>query len=195
MVVVSALVVVVTLAQIVTFVGGSGGLAYLLERLVRVIGWFRNRPRLTVRILDEVHFGGRPLVQFEAQNLGVDPMALDPTVELSGLWLESGEIHRFDLRLIVDVSVDRSLDPHKPKQLSAVGTTDKAGHAFTFLWYRVYTFRATRGRPCHVYLRTIDGQPLSKIRCYWEAMQLRIPWTRDALLKRVRVRGGTLGGT
>jgi len=168
--------------SVLTVVGGSGGLLYLVERLQHVVAGFRDRPHLAVRILRET-LNRTPLVEFEAQNLGAAPMALEPTIELTGLWILGGEFHRWRFRFELDAGADRSLDPHKPKRLSAAGAADE--EAFPFLWYRAYTFRATRGRPCRVYLRHIDGPELSWLRFCWEAMRLRIPWMRDALLKRV----------
>jgi hypothetical protein len=175
--------------NIVTWVGVLGGLLYLLERLRNLIDWFRNRPRLGIRILRENQdHKGVPFVEFEATNLGVATVALEPTIDVAGLWVHGGEFApwRGALTFFWN-SPDRSLEPHKPRRFLAAGTT--AGqHEFGFLWYRAYTFRATRGRPCRIYLRHIDGPQLSWLRFHWERVQLRLPWTRDALLKRVRLR-------
>jgi hypothetical protein len=175
-----------TLAKsILTVVGTLGGLLYLLERLQHLVAGFRNRPHLAVRILRET-LNRTPLVEFEAQNLGAAPIALEPWIELTGFWILGGEFHRWRFRFEFAATADRSLEPHKPKRISAVGEADQ--DVFPFLWYRAYTFRATRGRPCRVYLRHIDGPELSWLRFRWEVTRLRIPWTRDALLKRVRAR-------
>ena|SRR2546426_5255872 len=174
--------------SIVTVVGGSGGLLYLVERLVRVVDWFRNQPRLGVRILQETQDDkGLPWVNFEATNLGIAPVALEPTINVVGLWLLGGDLTPWRGELTFFGDIARDLDPHKPKRLTAAGT-ESGQHAFAFLWYRVYTFRATRGRPCRVYLRHIAGPQLSWLRFQWERIQLLLPWTRDALLKRVGLR-------
>src|SRR6185437_15755828 len=128
---------------------------------------------------------GTAWVNFEATNLGVTPVALEPTIDVTGLWLVGGDLAPWRGELDFFGNTDRSLDPHKPKQLLAAGT--KAGqHAFTFLWYRVYTFRATRGWKRRVYLRHISGPQLSWARFRIESTLLRWDWSRSWLLKRVR---------
>ena len=67
--------------SIITVVGGFGGLVYLVERAYRLIDWFRNRPHLGIRILRETQDAkGLPFVEFEATNLGVATVALEPTI-------------------------------------------------------------------------------------------------------------------
>src|SRR2546426_12255944 len=71
--------------SIITIVGGFGGLVYLVERGYRLIDWFSNRPHLGIRILRETLDAkkGLPWVEFEATNLGVAPVALEPTIDRS----------------------------------------------------------------------------------------------------------------
>ncbi len=172
--------------SIITVVGGFGGLVYLVERGYRLIDWFRNRPHLGIQILRETQDAkGLPFVEFEATNLGVATVALEPTITVAGLWMIGGELAPWRGELTFFADMDRSLDPHKPKRLLAAGTTS-GQHAFTFLWYRAYTFRATRGSSRRVYLRHIDGPQLSWARFRFEATLVRWDWSRAWLLKRVR---------
>jgi len=174
--------------SVVTLVGGSGGLVYLVERGYRLIEWFRNRPHLAVRILRETQDGkGLPFVEFEATNLGVATVALQPTIDVAGLWVIGGVLAPWRAKLTFFADMDRSLDPHKPRRLLAAGTTSDQ-HTFVFLYYRTYTFRATRGPARRVYLRQIDGPQLSWFRFHWERTQVLLPWFRDALLRRVGLR-------
>jgi hypothetical protein len=159
-------------------VGGSGVLFYYVDR-------FRNRSRLRVRILREV-VGTSPghLVEFEAQNLGTLPMSLEPTVTMTGLDLK---LRRRRYTMAVSSHENRTLPPHAPKSFGVLCDPDPA---FGFLWYRTYTFRATRGGARRVHLRYIDGPPLSAVRSFFEIRLMRWAWTRDLLLKRV---GSDLG--
>ena len=172
--------------SLITVVGGFGGLVYLVERGYRLVDWFRDRPHLGIRILRETQDAkGLPFVTFEATNLGVATVALEPTIDVAGLWMMEGELAPWRGELTFFADMDRSLDPHKPKRLLAAGTRS-GQHAFTFLWYRAYEFRATRGRSRRVYLRHIDGPQLSWVRFRIEATLARWDWSRTWLLKRVR---------
>ena len=91
-------------------------------------------------------------MEFEATNLGVATVALAPTIDVAGLWVIGGVLAPWRGELTFFADMDRSLDPHKPKRFLAAGTTSDQ-HAFVFLYYRTYTFRATRGSSRRVYLR------------------------------------------
>src|SRR4029077_9500754 len=161
--------------------------------LLYYVDRFRNRSRLRVRILRElpdssvdtstgdVDFGH--FVEFEAQNLGGAPMSLEPTVTLAGLDLRF-RWHRF--RMSMDPGVNRTLPLHTPRPLSVLCDLDPA---FPFLWYRTYTFRATRGGPCCVRLRHIHGPPVSAFRSFCERQLMRLAWIRDRLYRRLRRAG------
>lgn len=157
-----------------TLVGGSGGLIYWLERL-----W--SCARIKVRILREDTTPEDPRVQFEAQNLGMSPISLEPSVVLVGY---TPKARRHVIHFAVDPGPGRSLPPHVPQSLMASAPPDPDA-LIGFLWYRKYTFSATRGRPRHVRLRHLNGPRLSALRFLVELCLFRIPWTRGFLLHRL----------
>jgi hypothetical protein len=48
------------------------------------------------------------LVKFEAEKRGAAPMSLDPTIEMTGLWLVGREFHRWKYRFVLEADADRS---------------------------------------------------------------------------------------
>src|SRR5438874_2184887 len=111
--------------RILTVLGGAGGVAYWVDRL-------RNRSRLRVRILREQTDSNKPsLLSFEAQNLGVAPMSLEPVIIVTGYtpYKRQRRVYRF----AVEGPGDRSLPPHIPKIFEALAPADNEG-AMGFLW-------------------------------------------------------------
>src|SRR3989442_592199 len=80
--------------------------------------------------------------------------------------------------------VDRSLPPRTPKTFEAKAAPDSEG-ALGFLWYRQYTFAATRGRGRRVRLRYVDGPVLSAWRFRVESVLFRWKVTQSLLVDRV----------
>lgn len=169
--------------ELIALIGGSGGLLYYVDRV-------RNRSRLRVRILRElpdssmetstgdVAFGH--YVEFEAQNLGAAPMSLEPTVTMVGLDLQF-RWHRYEMT--VDPAADRTLPPHTPRRLSVLADLDPV---FPYLWYRTYTFRATRGGARRIRLRHRHGPPLSTLQSFCERHLMRWGWARDRMHQQLR---------
>lgn len=166
--------------RLLTVTGGAGGVAYWADRI-------RNRSRLRVRILREQSGSEKlPLLRFEAQNLGVSPMSLEPVIVVTGYTplKRQRRVYHF----AVDQAVDRSLPPHTPRTFEAKAPLDPEG-AMGFLWYRQYTFAATRGRARRVRLRYVDGPVLSAWRFRIESPLFRWKATQHLLVERVAPQG------
>jgi hypothetical protein len=166
-----------------TLVDGDGRSwwgAYWLDRL-------RNRSRLRVRILREESGSDKASVlTFEAQSLGVAPMSLEPVVVVTGYTPLKRE--RRVYHFAIKSPADRSLRPHTPKTFEAVAPPDPEG-AMGFLWYRRYTFAATRGRGRSVRLRYVDGSPISAMRFKVESLLFRWKATQGFLVENVAPKG------
>ena len=165
--------------RLLTVTGGAGGVAYWVDR-------FRNRSRLQVRILREETGSEKPLLRFEAQNLGVSPMSLEPVIALIGYTPLKRERRIYHFAL--DQALDRSLPPHTPKTFEAKAPPDAEG-ALGFLWYRQYTFAATRGRGSRVCLRYVEGPRLSGWRFRTEFALFRWKATQHFLIQRAAPKG------
>ena len=165
--------------RILTVLGGAGGVVYWVDRL-------RDRSRLRVRILRDHSEADRPSVlTFEAQNLGVGPMSLEPVVVVTGYtpYKRQRRVYHFAVK-----AADRSLPPHTPKTFEAVAPADHEG-SMGFLWYRRYTFAATRGRARSVRLRYVDGAPVSAWRFRVESLLFRWKPTQGLLVRKVAPKG------
>jgi hypothetical protein len=92
--------------RLLTVLGGSGGLAYWVDRL-------RNRPRLKLRLVSErFHDNSTPAkVEFEAINVGNEPTAIEPIVRLVG-YTPTRRRRTFDFAI---QSLDRQLPAQAPK--------------------------------------------------------------------------------
>ena len=143
---------------------------------------FWNRPRLKARVLREDTSPEDPRLLFEAQNVGSSPMSLEPAVILVGY---TPTLKRCVVQFAVDPGPGRSLPPHVPQDMRASAPPDPDA-VIGFLWYRRYTFAATRGRPRHVFLRHVNGPRLSAARFYCERALFRISWTHALLLRAVQ---------
>lgn len=160
--------------RILTVVGGSGGVFYWLERLA-------DRPRLRVKILRETTTPSNPRVQFEARNVGSSPMSLEPIVILVGYTPQG---RRLAVQYTVGPESPLSLPPQVVQNITASAPPDPDAH-IGFLWYRRYTFAATRGRPRHAYLRKVNGRRLLALQFLVEGVLFRMAWTRGILLRLV----------
>ncbi len=166
--------------RILTVIGGAGGVVYWWDR-------FRNRSRLRVRLLSETSATGSPaILRFEAQNLGSGPMSLEPVVVLTGYTPMKREPRLY--YFAIAQTTDRSLPPHSPRTFDATSPTDDEG-AMGFLWYRQYTFSATRGRTRRVLTRYVDGPLIPAWRFRIERLLFRVRVTQFFLVNRVGPKG------
>lgn len=172
-----------------------------LDWTTRIASLFGSQPRLRVWNLTE-HFWDGPhhelhqlggqltpdTIRFEVENLGRET-SLQPTVVLKG-YLPAPRSNRkgaityrrcrFEFLI---VSADRHLAPHTPLRLEAIRPTEDTYGApipsyeretehLGRLWFKVYTFKPTRGRPIRVRVRSADGVRLGWWRFSGERLRL-----------------------
>lgn len=144
--------------KVLYLLGGSGGLMYWL-------GLYRNRPRLSVRLLDEEFDVKEPpflliTTRFEVENIGTEKTSLEPEILFTGYTVK--RIRRQFAQRIVEE--DRSLPPFSPKVITLI-VKEEAN--YPFLWFRTYSFRLTRGSNKCIRIRSEDKVRLS----YWRFLR------------------------
>ncbi len=120
---------------------------YCLNLIYHIFSWVLNRPNLAIRIIEdnpEKEEGG---LEFEIENRSKNPTSLSPQISVTFLTLErKTEKMDFDVR-----ELDRHLPQYEPKILSASARFAQP-ERFNG-WFRVYSFRPTKGRTANVRIR------------------------------------------
>jgi len=121
--------------RLLYFLEGTGGIWYWMSQ-------WRDRIRLRVQFVREEPFISEDLdecssMTCEVENLGSRPTSLEPTVGLTG-YTPKREFRRYKGQI---VGLGRDLQPHKPKMV----TVDFSARDISFLLFRAYSFRLTRG--------------------------------------------------
>lgn len=160
------------LIQIFYIIGSLGGFIYWFE-------FYRKYPRLRVRIDKEGLFSSQEskelILQFEAENLGMENTSLDPIVSLVGLdpivspvglnptvKIRDLPVHGIDQKFNFKIQSDnRVLLPYTPKMFKAVYKADNSD--LQFLHFKKYRFSVTRGRPRYIYIRDAGGEVMPYI--------------------------------
>ena len=151
--------------KILYLFGGSGGLMYWW-------GLYRNRPRLSVRLLnEEFDVAESPFLRittrFEVENVGTEKTSLEPEVLFTGYTVK--RMRRQFAQEIVEE--DRSLPPFSPKTITLV-VKEEAN--YPFLWFRTYAFRLTRGASKRLRVRSEDRVRLSYLQFLYELGMFRV---------------------
>lgn len=162
----------------------SGGSVFYLVDL------YRRRARVRVRILAEHYHKRPPRVRFEAENVGLTPTSIVPSVRLVGFLprpkggrSDGFKLRRFELTFSVK-ETQRALAPHKPEEFEAIGADPAALMELGFSWFKIYTFSFTRGRKCRVRVRSADKVVLSLCRYAWERLNFKFRGKVVALTTR-----------
>jgi hypothetical protein len=150
------------------WLGAGGGLLYLFN----LVNLYRNRVRVRVWVLDEKFDpDSPPSVEFEAQNFGMTPTSIEPTIEFSGFLPrptpERGIMMVWHELTFNIIGSQRTLAPFTPERFKAQALGRKATELAVklgFTFFKTYTFTFSRGRKCRVHIRSADG--------------IRISWSR-----------------
>jgi hypothetical protein len=101
---------------------------------------YRNRARVSVRLLNEDFYGSQPpKITFELENRGLVPTSVTPAVKMTGLLprpnrgrpterhsaqQELVALVKYRLHFVIE-SDDRQLPPHKPVRMTAVDDIER----------------------------------------------------------------------
>jgi hypothetical protein len=143
----------------------------IVDILLQVLAALRGRPRVFVRILEEdikKEVGG---LRFEIENRRTIVTSLDPEIRVTYYWGDGDSLRRGRNKYFVR-EVDRSLQPHVPKILSA--SADDRSTQYWLSVFRTYSFRPTSGLRTRLRVRDTLLDTLSRHRFYWELIRLRI---------------------
>jgi hypothetical protein len=99
---------------------------------------------------------GRVNMSFEAENLGSAPNSLSKNVLLSAV---TPRRDRYELSFEI-TDEDRSLPPYQPRNFLANATVSDD---LVFLWFKRYSFKASRGGRTHVYILSAQGKVMGRI--------------------------------
>lgn len=149
----------------VSFVGGFGGILYLVQLLY-------SRPRLVIRQFRETfHPRASDQIRFEAENMGEKTTSLAPVVTLTAFNLKAEPVD--DVANVTSPSRDRSLSPRQPKTFEAhFSQNDQKVHAFWLL--KKYTFRLSHRAKFNIYMRHSSGKPINFFRYQVEVMLCKL---------------------
>jgi len=144
------------LKLVISFVGGFGGILYLLQLLY-------SRPRLAIRQLKvQLDPNSFDRIRFEAENMGEKTTSLARDVALSAYNLKAEAVK--DIASVTSSSRDRSLNPRQPKTFEAhFSKDDHVVHAFWLL--QKYTFRLSHRAKRNLYLK-YHSKPINVFQ-YW----------------------------
>lgn len=145
--------------RLLYLLGGAGGLWFW-------IGQWRDRIRIRVRVAKEGRFISEELkensyIQCEVENIGGRPTSLQPAVILTG-YTPKREFQRYEG---IIVESERDLPPHKPKKFTIYFNVIDV---YSFLLFRNYRFRLTRGKSNSLRFRSARNQVLGPLRYRYE---------------------------
>ena len=165
------------LLKLLALFGGSTGFFYWYDRI-------KNRARLKIRISDLGIFAKKnepAYIKFEAENLGLLPMSLKPTIIVKGHCLNNnGRFYNKQKIRIYTYSIidaDRHLAPRKARILTAKCDATNISQS---LWFMVYIFTPTIGWKCRIRIRSALGTHLSYLKYDYELFLSR--WFGDKFL-------------
>jgi hypothetical protein len=135
-------------------------LVEIIMGVVVLVGLYIRRSRIKVRNLtertEEADSNSRPCIVFEVENIGQNPLSLDPIVDFTGYTPKGQRI-----MLVFKIKEqDRSLPPSHSRTFTAI--TDPF-ETFPFLWFMSYRITPTRGRHHVIYIRSADGENISRL--------------------------------
>lgn len=148
-----------------------------------VVRWWRNRPRIYVRIIEErLPLAYRQLLKFEIENRGPTPTSLNRKVIVTG-YDPKGVKRRFEFDLEAkeiygQEPQDRALPPSVPKKLSAIA--EDIDGVYGYIYFKTFRFVPTTGKVLKVRMQYRDR--LSSFRFCLSLMVYRVfkktPWLK-----------------
>jgi hypothetical protein len=168
------------LTLLLTFIGGSGGIVYLVDR------FFISRPRLAIHrfrenfsVLDSD--SGTDVIRFEAENLGEKITSLHPTVTLTAYTMEDKRV-RDKAHMGGRASSARSLNPRQPETFEFFFPQTNQQR---FTWcLKKYTFRLSHRAKCNVYLLQSANSRISAPRFWFELLRYKL-FGAEQMFKRM----------
>ena len=121
-----------------------------IQLLLDTMRWLARRPRLAVRITRDFHGEEAGDLEFEVENRSGSVTSLDPEIRCTYYCPSKMRYVKGRNRYFVRQS-DRHLPPFQPVMLTA--TPDQTPENYGFSWFRIFTFRPTRGVRTKVRIR------------------------------------------
>ncbi len=143
----------------------------LIEFIVQFVVWVIRRPRLNIRITEDdpdEQIGG---LKFEAENTTPTPSSLQPIIEARFLYPSRGRYVRGTATFDV-CELDRELPPFRAKLFSA--SARQLPPNYCHAWFKVYSFRPTRGVSRVVRIRNAMLEPIGRFRLWFEMWRFKL---------------------